>query len=39
MVLKKENMKAQNQDTERGLESRQMLVAAIHMPPPPVHRG
>lgn len=30
MVLKKEIMKTQNTDTERGPEYRQMLVAAIH---------
>ena len=30
MVLKKEIMKTQNQDSERGPEYRQMLVAAIH---------
>lgn len=30
MVLKKEIMRTQNQDYERGPEYRQMLVAAIH---------
>jgi coatomer subunit beta len=30
MVLKKEIMKTQNQDSERGPDYRQMLVAAIH---------